>query len=156
LNVGSCMGGSPGDTPVRAYLPYVENIEIPAAVVEGQTFDIKLTLSAQARPEILNGLTLASFRHFGLPATLHSADPVIVLEPWVVEPSGAGTPVSEISFSVQPLSAGTYRLQVETAKERSLGGVSGNYVTTPGFEAWPDSPGDVKLLEQEFTVQPAP
>jgi len=139
-----------------AYLPYVESVTILDSIAEGESVTITLHLSAALNPHILHGL-----REYTAPGGswidvwLRKNPNSITLRPWVSEPLLSGAPVTKFTFNIGDFySAGTYRLQVQTADSLEWGGLSSQYNAASPFGDIPTHPHAV-YREYTFTVLPA-
>jgi hypothetical protein len=157
----SCSTNSPGAVRlVTAYLPYVEIISITEPVTAGESVQVTVSLSAQLKPDALNGL-LAEPITTGYPGGwfpgwiqggVNTLD--VYLHPWISEPIRTGAPVTEYTFNLGLFEPGTYRLLVQTASSSQWGGLSGQYNAGSPFGDIPTHP-HAEYREYTFTVLPA-
>ena len=151
----------PIDWDYDVYLAYLESIEIPESVTENEPFDIILHLSAQLKPELLNGLSADSL--WGQPVIRKpspSADYSYVrFQLWLKASNSTEPAVSELIVEVPGLPLDTSRILISSAASPEWGGVSHEH---PAFGIYPpESPGAFIVLEiamqnhYEITVLPA-
>ncbi|MCD6119537.1 hypothetical protein J7K50_06820 [bacterium] len=109
-------------------LLYVESVIIPDEIVEFEPFSIELRVSASRNPKVLHGLTPNQLHWFSYE---YGSD--LNLKAWITNLDknlkSSDPPVNIVSFEYDGLSAGTYRLLVETADSLEWGGLILEYDT---------------------------
>jgi len=131
------------------YVPYVEDVQIPASLYESEPFRIIITLSASYRPAILNGIRSQrdadvgvleeAYRHKAIDCDLFGnsfqteipEDWNIYLETLVRDPLGNGEPVNQFSYEVPGLPTGTVRIAFWSTREEEFGGIGWFYYLSP-------------------------
>ena len=146
---------------MMAYLPYVESVDIEDAYTEDEPVMVTLQFSATMNPQVLFGLQTGEYpRGSWIPGIVWVPAPTLpgdrtIMRPWVSEPLLSGAPVTKFTFNIGDFySAGTYRLQVQTANSPEWGGLSSQYDAASPFGDIPTHPHAV-YREYTFTVLPA-
>ncbi|MDQ3024211.1 MAG: hypothetical protein M3R04_07515 [bacterium] len=120
LFIGCTPGGygphNSHEPPVTIYLPFVEEVTFPGTVVENHFFEIHLRISADLKPELLNGLT-SDHHHLVI------GDDWPTLQLWVKEPTGGGFN-DRLVFSTVANEPGTHTMRIQSAASREFGGIS--------------------------------
>ena len=132
-------------------LLYVESVIIPDEIVEFEPFSIELRVSASRKPKVLRGLTPNQLHCFSYK---YGSD--LNLKAWITNLDknlkSSEPPVNKVSFEYDGLTAGTYRLLVETADSPEWGGLILEYDT--GYPIPPVHDHAV-VREYEIVVHPA-
>jgi hypothetical protein len=179
--LGICMGlagcESPGqgtgyvaelNSYGQAKLLYVEAVEFPDAMVEGEPFDILIKVSASLDPELLRGVgRQITFEASGgkfmfgpqlTGSSLALPPDIVVFEAWVGFQTIDGRPIifddppSDTATFRLALPAGDYTFQVSSADGRERGGMEGTYLSTPSYNPLPSEHAIYR--EYPFTVLP--
>jgi len=161
-----------GDGLPVNYVPYIEDIEIPEQLYEGQPFQIVIRISADFRPAVLAGypywqqhlddgdgrLDADEFTITALPEELgYSAGWKIYIPVTLYSPPGVGAAIHRFVFEIPGVEAGTYLVTTYSTTERSLGGIGGVYTTPYGYvEGDPEflDGSGVRPIEFEIEVLP--
>jgi hypothetical protein len=150
LALTSCTPGGPppvpdpddisnGTTSADAWLPYIEEVQLPAVIYANEPIEIKRVVSSPLRPEILS----------------QAYGPVV--EYWPISDSGVigyeidgwlwsipGTPSGNVYTSVLPgLPEGEWTIRIGSAKSPAEGGIAGRYMLTPSMQ-----PLDEELMKR--------
>jgi len=127
-----------GEVMIAVYLPYVESISWPESITADQPFKITVNLSAQLKPEILQGLDSSReiSGSFETTSDRNQGIQTVKLNLWIDEPLATGALVNEVEYEVQGLPSGTHRLKVWTADSREWGGLESRLQIIPS-SGWP-------------------
>ncbi|MCD6119536.1 hypothetical protein J7K50_06815 [bacterium] len=154
----SCgMGGSvpiPEKSEIiPSYLPYVEDITLPERIVANESFTVSLHLSAQLKPEILNGFNpIDPWRVFEMPNDMTGVT-TIKIRTWIAKHSFSGDPMTTVDFEIPGLPVGNHKLMVETADTKQHGGFQGEFEVGLFFGPLPHEYAAIQ--EHAIIVEPA-
>jgi hypothetical protein len=158
----SCWWGNSGpvyipEYPVwiYVYLPYVESVDLPDAVMADETFNITVKLSAVLKPEILKAYDLKK-PELGVSDWPTETQMLgINLRIYLGDIPVAGNQIDELVFEVPPLPEGGYVLTMESADSREWGGLDLTYNTGSYRLLYPENGEHRSGIEIPFTVLPA-
>jgi hypothetical protein len=144
---------------IEAYLPFVESVDLPDKVVEGETFSVSMSLSADINPGMLNGYQLS--RYANVKSTYHHDSGTFEFEisTWTQGPFSNDNPDTTATIELGPLPAGTHKLIITTANTRQNGGIKFDWTIPDAFGPFQLDPKilpkgeEVASIIQELVVE---
>lgn len=149
--------------PVPAHLPFVESVTFPSSITAGIPFEVRLLLSASAKPEILGagigtvgtGVTTSVTSPIALDTLLSPSSLDVLASPYFAVLDSYGPPASEFTVQFPALTAGEHQVYVLSTDSPESGGlllddlIGGSYPSD-------NLPPGVAYQTYTITVQPAP
>jgi hypothetical protein len=136
----SDAGGDLGIIIVPAYMPYVEDVNIPDQIYADEEFKLTVRVSSVLEPRLLNG-NMQHKMHIVGPGFNPSMPQVVQFPMWMREVLPAGSAQDTATFvymAYMPLKlpAGEWILAVQTAKTHELGGVCVKHAPLDYLSSW--------------------
>jgi hypothetical protein len=151
---GYVPNGGQSDTDLTgliAYMPYVEEIQLPSTIYAGEEFYVDLRVSSQGMPSLLAGANddslIAPVDSLSFWAPLQGW----LLDMWMYPPSDPVAQVNDVFTVRMPaLPAGDWTIGVWQLTTRAQGGKSGFFEITPTPGAWDRS--GMEIVNYHITV----
>lgn len=153
-----------GFRPEKIYVAYVESLEFPDEIYAGEEFEVKVTLSTQMQPEVLNGrIATEGIVQLSFPYSYPDAVPFDPLPyDWYSYNQGSAYFFERADLTGKPRTGyiakgivyipGDYVLILSSAKSREFGGHQ-SFTTGDTFDIYPRD--HVADFEFPYTVLPA-